>query len=240
MATKITKKLTIQAEGKDVVLDGMDFTADGYVVITAAASVTVKNCRVYKMNVEGATKNYWLTISGDIPVKVIIENNYFGDSVGTAGSMYNLLEMNAEFLDGSSISSNYFTANVVTHNTVNVYGASEYAKIKINGNVFEISSSTVRIGVKKEPTCFIEMKNNVVKADRAGDDPRWYGLALVQPYGKQTTTFANMTITLEKNSIPGTQLIYGYSGANDTPMDETTMPTIIIDGKEATEVPIYH
>lgn len=240
MATIINEKLNINGEGAEITLDGLTFSGNGFVEVRNCSSLVIKNCCIYDMNCEGSTKNYWLKIYNDIPMQLIIEHNYFGDNPGTAGSMYNLLEMNATLMNGSSISYNYFSANCVTHNTINVYAAYAGATIKICGNEFEVSSSTVRIGVKGSPVCCIEARNNIIQADREGDDPRWNGLALVQPYGKQTTTFANMTIVMSGNTQPGDQFIYGYSGTNDTMMDETTMPKIIFNGKVIENVNIYH
>lgn len=45
--TRITNTLTINAPGKDVVFDGLDFTENGYIKVTAAKSVVVRNCRIY-------------------------------------------------------------------------------------------------------------------------------------------------------------------------------------------------
>ena len=109
MATIISEKLTINGEGSKVVLDGFDFTGSGYVDVKNASSVVIKNCRVYGMNCEDAVKNYWLRIYNDIPVKLVVENNFFGDNAGTKGKMYNLIEPTAQLTNGSSISNNYFT-----------------------------------------------------------------------------------------------------------------------------------
>lgn len=79
--TRITNTLTINAPGKDVVFDGLDFTENGYIKVTAAKSVVVRNCRIYGLNVESAKKNYWFMVSAQSPVMVEIENCFFGDNV---------------------------------------------------------------------------------------------------------------------------------------------------------------
>ena len=50
--TKITELLTIDGAGKEVVLDGLDFTENGYVKVLNAKSVLIQNCRVYGLNVD--------------------------------------------------------------------------------------------------------------------------------------------------------------------------------------------
>ena len=123
MATIISEKLTINGEGSNVVLDGFDFTGNGYVDVKNASAVTIKNCRVYGMNLAGATKNYWLHIYNDIPAKLVVENNFFGSNP-TSGSnkMYNLIEPNAKLKNGSSVSDNYFVSDCCCHNFMNIYG----------------------------------------------------------------------------------------------------------------------
>lgn len=230
--SKITEKMIINAPGKSVVLDGVDFTGKGYIDVQAADEVVLRNCRVYGITPTGAAKDYWLKVIGDIPVKIVIEHCFFGKN---DDKMYNLFEMNAKLKDGSSFSDNYFTKSC-SHNFINVYGADEGAVIDINDNVFEYSYSGIRIGVKGEPECRINMARNVVMDSERGD---YEGVALAQPYGTSTTSFANMTIVLNGNTCVGEQQFYAYSGSKDTMMDESTMPKVIINGKIA-NVPIYH
>lgn len=237
--TKVTEKLVVNANGGDIVLDGMDFTLNGYVEVSNAASLTIKNCRIYNMNVEAAPKNYWLKILGDITTKLTVINCFFGNNPGTAGVMYNLLEPTAKLMDGSSISENYFKQSCCTHNTINVYGADDNATIHISDNKFEVSAGTVRIGVKGEPVCTIQMDGNYVMAPHPDYSEADQGIVTIQPYGKQTTTFANMVINMNNNHSASEQVIYGYSGTNDTLLDETTMPTVLIDGIPV-DVAIYH
>lgn len=235
MSTCITKKVIINGDGKDVILDGLDFTGDGYLEIRKAASVIVRNCRVFGLNAPNS-RNFWLKINGDIPVRVQIEHCYFGKN---PAKVYNLLEMNAALMDGSCFSDNYFAADCCSHNTVNIYGAEDEASIHVDRNVFEESAGTIRIGVKKAPTCHIEMCDNKVDANKPGESSMWYGLCCIQPYGTETETFANMTIVLDGNELPSEQIIYGYSGSKDTRLEESNMPTVTVDGEPAT-LTIYH
>ena len=113
LSTKITEKMVIDAAGKDIVLNGLDFTKNGYVEIKNANSVVIKNCRVYKLNAEDSAKNYWLKILGDIPVKLAVLYSFFGNNPGTNGQVYNLFEMNAKLKSRSSISNNWFAALII-------------------------------------------------------------------------------------------------------------------------------
>lgn len=237
--TKITELLTIDGAGKTVVLDGFDFTENGYVKILNAEDVVVRNCRVYGLNVEDAKKNYWLKAESSSPVKIEVKNCFFGDSIGSNGNMYNLIEPHVVLSDGSSFSENYFTAKCCIHNTINLYGAAEGAKILVNENVFESSAGTVRIGVQGVPHCTIEVSRNKVLANNEMYTEADFGIVTVQPYGKQTETFENMTVLMDGNSCPSEQLIYGYSGQQDTVLTDENMPKIYVNG-ELIHAPIYH
>lgn len=235
MSTCITKKVIINGEGKDIILDGLDFTGDGYLEIRKAASVILRNCRVYGLNAPNS-RNYWLKINGDIPVRIQIEHCYFGKN---PAKVYNLFEMNAALMDGSGITDNYFTAGCCSHNTVNIYGADDEATIHVDRNIFEESAGTVCISVKKAPVCSIEICGNRVDANKQDKSEMWYGLCCIQPFATETETFANMTVILDGNELPCEQIIYGYSGSNDTRLDETSAPTVTIDGEPAS-LTVYH
>ena len=237
--TKITELLTIDGVGKEVVLDGFDFTENGYVKVLNAKSVLIQNCRVYGLNVDGAQKNYWFRVDSASPVKVVVRNCFLGDSKGSNGSMYNLFEPHVVLSDGSSFSENYFTKDCCTHNAVNIYGVAEGAHILVNDNVFEVSAGTVRVGPQGEPHCTIEVSRNKVLANNERYTEADFGIVTVQPYGKQTPTFKNMTVLMDGNSCPSEQLIYGYSGAQDTTLNTENMPTIYVDGEQL-QAPIYH
>ena len=237
MATVISEKLTIN--GGDVVLDGLDFTGNGYVEVYGADSVTVKNCRVYGMNLPSA-KNYWLHIYGDIPVKLVIEHNFFGSNP-TSGSnkMYNLIEPTAKLMNGSSVSDNYFVDDCCYHNFMNVYGCENNAIISINNNVVEMTAGGLRIGVKGEPVCTINVRNNKVLAINPAYSDVDQGLITVQGYGFQTTTFKNMTIIASGNELASEQVGYGWDDSGSLELNSDNMPKIILNGKIA-EFPIYH
>lgn len=238
MSTIISEKLTINGVNSEVVLDGFDFTGNGYVDIKNAASVVIKNCRVYGI-IPAATKSFWLHIYNDIPVKLVVENCFFGSNP-TSGSnkMYNLIEPTAKLENGSSISNNYFVTDCCVHNTINLYGSSDNAEIKVNGNVFESSAGTIRVGVKGNVLCKIYMNDNNVLANNTNYGEEDWGLLTIQPYGKQTSSFEHVTIVMRDNIIPCEQIAYAGYGSNDTVMTDELMPKVIINGKIAS-VPIY-
>lgn len=237
--TKITDKMTINAAGSSIVLDGFDFTENGFLEVLDADNIVVRNCRIYGLNVEAAAKNYWFHASSSSPIKVTIENCFFGNNPGIAGTLYNLIEPHIVMEDGSGICRNYFNANCCTHNAINIYGVHENACISIRDNVFEVSAGTVRIGVKGEPVCEIDVSRNIVIANNPNYSEADAGIVTIQPYGTQTSTFANMTVRMDNNKCPSEQLIYGYSGEKDTVLTSENMPTILING-EPVNAPIYH
>lgn len=238
MATVISEKITINGVGSDIIFDGFDFTANGYIEVKNATSVTVRNCRVYNMNLT-AIKNYWLKIYGDIETKLVIENNFFGSNP-TSGSnrMYNLIEPTAKLMNGSSISNNYFVDDCCYHNVINVYGCVEQANVNINGNVIAMTAGGIRIGVKGSPVCTINVRDNKVLALNPNYSDEGQGIVTIEGYGKETTSFANMAIVMSGNEIPCEQTIYAGYGSNDLILTNNNMPKVIVDGK-VVDVVIY-
>jgi len=243
MSTKITEKVVVNAPAGDIVFDGVDFTLNGYIEVVAANSVTLKNCRVYNLNTPNA-KNYFLKVIGDIPMVLVIENCFFGPQNVSGNSLYNLIEPNAELKTGSSMSKNFLKKTAASHNSFNIYGVEDGALIKMNDNVLPGFTPGFRIGVKGDKACTIEIKNNTIVAfDEAtdGTDPNWYALCCVQPYSTKTVSMAKAVINASGNHLPenATNVVYGYSGAKDTMLDETTAPVYNLDGT-ATPLTIYH
>ena len=240
MATVISEKLTINGAGSEVVLDGLDFTGNGYVDVKNASAVTIKNCRVYGMNLAGATKNYWLHIYNDIPAKLVVENNFFGSNP-TSGSnkMYNLIEPNAKLKNGSSVSDNYFVSDCCCHNFMNIYGCENNSVVNINNNVIEMTAAGLRIGVQGEPVCTINTKNNKVLAINPAYSDADQGLITIQGYGFQTSTFENMTVIMSGNELPCEQVAYGWYDSGSLVLTDENMPKVILNGK-VVNLPIYH
>lgn len=236
MGTKLTKKVVINDPNGDVVFDGVDFTLDGYIEVKAAKSLTLKNCRIYQLTT-GSAKAYWLKVSCTTPMKLVIENCFFGEN---GAKMYNLIEPQAKLITGTSFSENYLKAHSATHNSFSVYDSVDDSTIDMNGNVFECYTPGLRIGVKGDVTCSINCKNNTVQScitELDGTDSAWYGICCVQPYATQTSSFAHMTVDVTGCEMPegSPYAIYGYSGSKDTMLDETNAPVVVNDG---TQVPL--
>lgn len=177
-----------------------------------------------------AAKSYLVKSTQPNPLKLIVENCYLGtNTANSVGNIYNGLELNCILKDGSSISNNYFAAAACTHNAINIYAVEDGATIHIDNNHFEYSGNAIRIGIKGEPTCTIACNGNSYDATDSTDE--YAGLLLVQPYGKQTTSFANCTIKIDDTvHSDSKQLYYLYAGADDMQFTNFNKPTIIIDG----------
>lgn len=214
----------------DVKLTGLTFTNNSLIEVKNNGTLTMSNCKVVDVEPD-AQKSFIIKSTQANPVKLIIENCYFGtNGTNSIGSIYNGFELNCTLKDGSSISNNYFAAEVCTHNVINIYAVEEGATVYINNNHFEYSGNAIRIGIKGEPTCTIVCDGNSYDAtDTVYVD--YAGLLLVQPYGKQTTSFANCTIKIN-NTIHSDdlQLYYLYAGAGDTQFTDSNKPIIIVDG----------
>ena len=221
---------TINISGEnDVVLTGLTFTNNALISTSNQGTLTLKNCKILSMEADAA-KSYLVKSTQSNPLKLIVENCYFGtNTANSVGNIYNGLELNCTLKDGSSISNNYFAAAACTHNAINIYAVEDDATIHIDNNHFEYSGNAIRIGIKGEPTCTIVCDGNSYDATDSTDE--YAGLLLVQPYGKQTTSFANCTIKIDDTvHSDSKQLYYLYAGAGDMQFTNSNKPTIIIDG----------
>lgn len=221
---------TINITGEnDVVLTGLTFTDNALINTSNQGTLTLKNCKILSMEADAA-KSYLVKNTQSNPLKLIVESCYFGtNTANSVGNIYNGLELNCTLKDGSSISNNYFAAAACTHNAINIYAVEDDATIHIDNNHFEYSGNAIRIGIKGEPTCTIICEGNSYDATDSTDE--YAGLLLVQPYGKQTTSFANCTIKID-NTIhsDSKQLYYLYAGAGDMQFTDANKPTVIVDG----------
>ena len=237
LETVLSAKINV-AENTSVTLDGVTLTETAALSLKNAKGVTLKNCRI--LSLEPATERSFVVLTnGTTPEKLVVKNCYFGSNVlsGT-NKFYNLFEMNAPLADGSEISGNYFENFANTNNSICIYNVEDGATITIKNNTWERSANGIRVGVKGAPTCTINIENNTY-LDTETDNPEWAGLVLVQPYGKETTSMAGVTININKTKHnDDLQLYYLYNGTNDMQFDETNMPTITVDGVVETNLPI--
>lgn len=119
MATKITKPITINGEGKTVIFDGFDFTEEGYIRVINAEELVITNCRIYNLSNDPdstISRGYWLKTLGDKETKISVTYCFFGTNNNT---VYNMLELNTKLKNGSSFSNNYFVEDSCTHNHIN-------------------------------------------------------------------------------------------------------------------------
>lgn len=241
MATIFTKPVVVNAPEKDVVFDGCDFTAEALMQISAAKSLTIKNCRFYALT-PNKSKSYGIIMDKAAKAKLIIENCFFGDNAGNEkGKLYNLMELTGSLMDGSSISKNYFTKGCCTHNQINIYQADQDAVINVNNNVAMYSANMCRIGLMGESKCVINMVGNAYYETDPSDGYDYAGLVLIQPYGKQTTSFNGMRLNVDKtkNGTSSDQIMYLYAGSADTPFNrKTNYPVVYVDGELVVDVPL--
>lgn len=227
IANKITIE-NIEDTVADVTFDGFTFYKDSLIDIKCEGNITFKNCR-FDLLTADKLKSFIITSSDSKPVKLVIEDCYFGtNNENEVGKIYNGLELNCILKDGSSISNNYFEKSTCTHNIINIYNVEEDATISINNNFFEYSGNAIRIGIKGEPKCTINIDGNEYNETDANDE--YAGLVLVQPYGKETTSFANCTINITNTKHDDEkQLYYLYAGEDDMQFTEENKPVIITD-----------
>ena len=101
-----------------------------------------------------------------------------------------------------------------------------------------MTAGGIRIGVKGDKTCTINVRNNKVLATNPAYTNEDQGLVTIQPYGTQTTSFSKMTIAVSGNELPCEQIVYAGYSSKDTVLTDETMPKVIIDGK-VSNVTIY-
>lgn len=231
--TVITGAIKV-SNGANVTLDGVTLSGNALIDTTGAGSVTLKNCIVADI-VPTATKTYLIKNSSTDRGVLTISDCYFGKNQAIDGkNIYNLFELNGVIEDGTVIENNYFEEGCSTHNDINIYNVEDGATITIRNNTWEKSANAIRIGIKGEPKCAINIEDN--RYITTDENPEWAGLLIVQPYGKQTTSLSNTTINIDNTVFDGAvegedyQLYYLYAGANDMQFTESNVPTVYIDG----------
>ena len=231
--TVLSGEITVN-NGANVTIDGFTLTGEALLKLTGAGDVTLKNC-VIKDVTPNAAKTFFI-INGATDTGVLnISGCYFGKNPANGSNkMYNLFEINSILKDGSIIENNYFEKGCCGHNDINIYQAEENSTIIIRNNYWEYSANGIRIGIKDEPKCNVIIENNTYR--ETDTEPGWDGLLLIQPYGKATTTFKNLTVIMNKTVYEGAkpgedyQIFYTYSGGGDTPLTEYNVPTVVVDG----------
>lgn len=217
----------------DVTISGVALTEDSLILTDQPKSLTFRNCKFANMAAVGKSFLILQSAFKDTATVLKIENCYFGNNASDdTNYIYNLFECRMKLADGSSISNNYFAKSSCTHNVINIYDVEDDAVITIDGNVFEYSANAIRFGAIGSPKCTINITNNTyLETDESYPD--YAGLLLIQPYGKQTESYEDVTInitnTVEPEGYEG-QLYYIYCGANDTQLNAETNPSIYVNG----------
>lgn len=223
-------------KGADITVSGVTITKSANIKINSAKSIKFKNCRFLDMVPDNAKSNLFYDTFDETNTEGVllqVENCYFGtNNPGAAGNTYNLFELNSKLADGSYIKNCYFEKSVCTHNVINLYDVVDGATIEISGNYFAYSGNAIRIGFINEPNCTVNILNN--KYLETDTDTDYEGLCFIQPYGKKTTSFKNVTINMTGNKYLGegeVKDIYLYYGKNDTQITEELRPTVYVNKK---------
>lgn len=224
----MTKKIIIDNPDAEVTLEGLDFSGEAAIEVKAAKRVIIRNSRFYNID----SGRFLIHTTGTEPVKLTVSNNFFDENAG----IYNLHELNAPLESGSSIEDNYFGETASTHNDIAIYAMKPKSVVGINRNTFGANDG-IRIGTKGAATGTIAFNNNVVEKVLPDYDTTEF--VTVQPYNKETETFAGLTVLLNGTVSPDANMVLlrGISYANDTPMTEERMPKVIVNGV-VTEMPI--
>lgn len=231
--TVCNKPITVNASNGIVIFDGIDFTGEALISLNNAKEVYFKNCRFYKLT-PNTKKTMAISSKSSVEMKLVVEKCFFGENpnVGT-NAVYHILEGNIKAADGSSFSENYFVKGCNTHNAINFYDVVNGATIGINKNVFEYSGSAVRLGIKGAAKATFLMNGNKFLATDPSDGGDWAGFLTIQPYGKSTTSWNDVTIKLSntENKSGVKQLVVFFANSTDTHFDRTkNFPKLYVDG----------
>ena len=208
-----------------VKLSGVKLTADAALKVNNTKEFSMENCTFEGHNL--TSKTMPVAVVTDNPIKLVIENCTFG---AQNEHSYNLIDVYGKLADGSSISNNKFVDASCTHNQISLYGVEDGAVINVNNNDVAKSANLLRIGFKGTPKCRVNLIGNSYAS--TDPDPLYEGLFLVQPYAKQTETFAGVTVNVEKTTMPDPdgQLYYLFANPTDTQFTEDNRPMVIVDG----------
>lgn len=231
--TVCNKPITVNASNGIVIFDGIDFTGEALISLNDAKEVYFKNCRFYKLT-PSTKKTMAINSKSSVEMKLVVEKCFFGENpnVGT-NAVYHILEGNIKAADGSSFSENYFVKGCNTHNAINFYDVVDGATIGINKNVFEYSGSAVRLGIKGAAKATFLMNGNKYLTTDPSEGGDWAGFLTIQPYGKSTTSWNDVTIKLSntENKSGVKQLVVFFANSSDTHFDRTkNFPKLYVDG----------
>lgn len=230
--TVLTGSIKI-TNGANVTFDGVTFSKNALIDATGAANITIKNCILTDI-IPNAPKAYLIKTGASDIGKVEITDCFIGKNQILDGKkIYNLFELQGTLKTGSVFSNIYFEEGCSNHNDINIYQVEDGAHIAIENNTWEFSNG-IRVGIKGEPKCTIDVNNN--RYMKTEEDPNYAGIMLIQPYGTATTSMANLVInfndTVYDEAVEGEkyQIYYLYAGSKDMQFTESNVPTVYIDG----------
>lgn len=219
--------------GANVTFDGVTFSKNALIDATGAANITIKNC-IFSGIIPTESKSYLIKNSVTDVGKIEITDCFIGKSQTVDGKkIYNLFELQGKLKTGSIFSNIYFEEGCSNHNDINIYQVEEDAHITIENNIWEFSNG-IRVGIKGEPKCTIDLYNN--RYMKTEEDPNYAGIMIIQPYSTATTSMANLIInindTVYDEAVEGEkyQIYYLYAGSKDMQFTESNVPTVYIDG----------
>ena len=229
--TIITAPISASSKDINIDIDGVTFKDKMTLNLPTVGDVSLKNCRMLKLD-PIAAKEYPIRTYSDCPGKLTVRGCYFGrnNEDTDTNKVYNLFELNGPLKDGSVIEWNYFEKGACGHNDINIYDVEDGATITIKNNSWEMSANAIRIGIKGDKHCTINIKDNVYYGTDE-EYPDYAGLVLIQPYAKQTTSMEHITINIDGTVHKDDhQIFYLYAGPGDMQFDEYNVPTINVDG----------
>lgn len=221
---------TTDSEPIAVYLDGLDLTGSSKIELTNVDAFTMVDCHFHDHSF--TTKTMPIYITSETPIELNICDNVFGPENEFS---YNLMEINGKLKDGSSICGNRFEANCCVNNQIALYNAEDDAVIAIADNFCQDSRNLVRVGFKGAAKCTVNIHDNEYVESSLPEE--WQGLVLIQPYGKATTSMADVIVNIDETKKPEGQLCYMYNGANDMQFNDTNKPKVYVDGKLA-DIPV--
>lgn len=214
-------------EDVNLSLNGVTLTKKALLSLGKASNVEIKNCIIAGLE-SSEGKAFPISLPAETTTKLTIKGCYFG---ANSSNCYNLFELYGKLAPKSDISENYFAKGCVSHNDICIYDVEDDTTVSICDNKWEKSANGIRVGIKGDRKCTINILNNTYLS--TDSDPDYAGLLLVQPYLKETTSMKDITININKTVHKDkNQIFYLYAGPTDIAFTKENAPTIKVDGKK--------
>ena len=227
-STKFTQLLTINAPGKNVTVDGIDFTENGYVEVKAAKSVTIKNCRIYGI-IGSAAKEAWMATATGENVKVTMTGCFFGNNLVESGNKLSVAQLNG-LISGSSVSSNYVKLSAATEAAFQIGEAADNSIIKFDNNEFEGYNGYV-LNLTGSPKVNYSFAGNAILGRSEIIDMKTAGLVCIN-ITKDTVDLSGVNISVPNLEMPE-NLLYPVYGevSDDATVTAEQIPDVKVNGE---------